>query len=214
MNNQKMDTFLRSYYQSQNLAPEKLEQLLLFTQTEALPEPSGQNASKSNPERNRTAQRHWHKTLAFTAAIVILLTGGWVMRHFFSPPHQLGQLVAREISVNHNKQLDVEYTADTFSALKPQMGKLDFEIIAPKRMAQTKYHVVGGRYCTINGQIAAQIKLKDPNGKIMTLYQTRISAALNAIPEQKTTIDGVQVQQWQENGLFFGLAQSPQIRPF
>jgi len=68
--------------------------------------------------------------------------------------------------------------------------------------------MLGGRYCSIQGRLAAQIKLEDEAGRVLTLYQTRFSEAFEGISEQRCELDGIQVRIWREGGLLFGLAGS------
>jgi len=86
------------------------------------------------------------------------------------------------------------------------MKKLDFTPVASSRIEKNGLRFLGARYCSIQGQLAAQIKLIDNNGQIQTLYQTQMNSKLESLPEKMYVVNGVRITQWQENGLFFGLA--------
>jgi len=49
------------------------------------------------------------------------------------------------------------------------MDKLDFELGLPQNI-QTNYQLLGGRYCSVDSRIAAQLKVKNNTGSVGTLY--------------------------------------------
>jgi hypothetical protein len=107
--------------------------------------------------------------------------------------------------MNHKKQLDMEFLAEDYSTLQAQMSRLDFALAPPSNLAASSLHVVGARYCSIQGQLAAQIRARDPAGFVYTLYETKLTDKLRAVAVEVKT-DGVRIRLWRENGLFYGLA--------
>jgi hypothetical protein len=107
--------------------------------------------------------------------------------------------------MNHKKQLEIEFSAADYAGLQPQMSKLDFALAPPSSAVAAPLHVVGARYCSIQGQLAAQIRVRDPAGLVYTLYETKLTDKLSPVAGE-VKADGVRIRLWKENGLFYGLA--------
>jgi len=67
--------------------------------------------------------------------------------------------------------------------------------------------LIGGRYCSIQGGLAAQLKVRSKaSGKVATLYVTTLTDKLQRIKGQRVVQDNVDIHLWQQQGRFFGLA--------
>ena len=146
--------------------------------------------------------------LAYASVLILLGYIAWMVTD--EPgrdgvPVNLSKDIAREIAMNHRKLLAVEFISETIPDLSQQMSKLDFSLIRPGRLSEA-LTIVGARYCSIQGAIAAQIQLTDAAGHPYTLYQTRIRAPLTSIQEETFEFEGLQLKLWHENGIFLGLA--------
>jgi len=86
------------------------------------------------------------------------------------------------------------------------MVKLDFALFEPAAVKDRHLELVGGRYCTMSGCIAVQLKLNCPKGREYTLYVVRLEGPLDRVPNSRMEIDGVAVQLWKERGVLLGLA--------
>jgi hypothetical protein len=117
----------------------------------------------------------------------------------------LARSIGREIAMNHKKQLPLEFSAGDYAGLQLQMNKLDFALAPPSSPATSEMHVIGARYCSIQGQLAAQIRLRDTTGRVYTLYETRLTDKLREVGGE-VKAEGVRVRLWKENGVFCGLA--------
>lgn len=116
---------------------------------------------------------------------------------------------ALEVALNHRKHLAPEFEASDYDALRAAMDKLDFGLVAPQELPEPGLRVTGARYCSIQGNLAAQIKLRDPHGVEYTLYQTHLEPDADLPPtEREFVIDGVRIRQWQEGGVFLAFAES------
>ena len=92
------------------------------------------------------------------------------------------------------------------------LDKLSFPIIAPSALSKPNWQFLGGRYCSINGKLAAQLKIKNTeDNRIYTLYQAATEGGERPMQLARTTqtIDGIGVSIWREKGLLLGLASSP-----
>ena len=88
------------------------------------------------------------------------------------------------------------------------MPKLDFTPLEPHRMRRVGHRLIGARYCSIGGKIAAQIRLMDAHERSLTLYEFRPGHTYGELTAHELNIDGVIVAMWQEGGLVMALARS------
>jgi hypothetical protein len=152
-------------------------------------------------------RRHVSRGIAAAVALVAVLASALAWRALLVP--DWATLAAREVALNHRKHLAPEFEAADYDALRAAMGKLDFVLLAPRELPEPGLRLTGARYCSIQGNLAAQIKLRDARGVEYTLYQTHIKPNADVpAAEREFVIDGVRIRQWRENGLFFALAQS------
>lgn len=146
--------------------------------------------------------------LVFASVLFFIGYIAWMVT--YSPgrggaPFDLSRAIAREIAMNHQKQFDVEFIAKTIPQLGQQMGKLEFSLIIPSRLSEA-FNIIGARYCSIQGAIAAQIQLTDTAGHYYTLYQTRLEAPLTGIQDEAFEFEGLRLKLWHENRVFLGIA--------
>ena len=87
------------------------------------------------------------------------------------------------------------------------MKSLDFAPVEPDMMVRMNMHIVGARYTTLEGVIAAQILYLDPKGEPCTLYLARPVEKLSGIPAGEHDVDGLRVSVWREKGLLMVLAR-------
>lgn len=132
--------------------------------------------------------------------------------------HQYGTNAERtlrtlnEAAMNHSTRLQLEYKADSISGVDQQMSQLQFKVALPSRFAD-QFNVIGSRYCTINGELAAHVKFvnKDTNEQI-SLFIAPSGEGLRTMDSTHEQINGVNVKLWVETGLFYAMAsRSPLI---
>lgn len=208
MKKQAIDERLKAYYQGQQLSPGKLDELLALAEGSAQIDQTG--AGSSAPLSHALGRRWaWQRNLAVAVSVVVVVFSAiYALQPRSFSSAELTALVSKEIALNHNKRLALEFQAQDSLDLSLQMDKLDFAPRLPKRPQTAGLKLVGARYCSINGQLAAQLALHDEKGELYTLYQTVLSADLSRIPDGEQRVNGVSVQHWQEAGLFFGLAKN------
>ena len=190
MKTRPLDQRIKRHYAEQGLDENKLA--LLVAQA-ALVKTGG-----------KPAQRRWH--LASVLAVVVLGFSAWWAWQPFYDQGAWPIRAAQEIALNHKKQLREEFVASDFNGLRDQMGKLDFTLAEPDRLRSLGLRVIGARYCSIQGHLAAQIQLSGAQGRRYTLYQTHVTDQVKPGFEQATTVEDIEIVQWREGALFFGLA--------
>lgn len=120
--------------------------------------------------------------------------------------NMLQTAVLKEISMNHSKSLVPEFRGIDIQTLGSLMAKLDFSPVVPDIVTAMNLKFQGARYCSIQGNLAVQLKFKTTSGNICTLYQTLSTERLVEINEMETRSDDVQVKLWHEKGLFMAMA--------
>ncbi len=181
----RVDTQVRSYYQGQGLPPERATAIL----------------EQGKVTAGKRRRRRW-----MTLAALLLLGLGAVWLREAVITRGLEQRVAAEVAMNHQKGLAVEERASTYPALGAALDKLPFALLPPEAPALAKHSLVGGRYCSIQAQLAAQLKLQDQDGRTATLYVTQLSAALQKLPGLQRESSGVEIHMWSEGDLLYALA--------
>jgi len=207
MIDQRLEDHLTDFYHRQELRPQKLTELRALREDRRT---SREKASVHAPVLWSWLQVLLHGRVA-TAVFLLLLGAFYLGRISYlgtrggPTPDALARSISREIAMNHKKQLDMEFLAEDYATLQAQMSKLDFALAPPGNPAASSLHVVGARYCSIQGQLAAQIRARDPAGFVYTLYETKLTDKLRAVAVE-VKADGVRIRLWSENGLFYGLA--------
>ena len=106
-------------------------------------------------------------------------------------------------------KISSEIVSSSFVEVASKLNKLDFQLIRPERLKELGLELIGGRYCSIQGHIAAQLHLKDiKTGSRFTLYQVPHSKDWpeESLNNFNAAIDGVEVSMWVEKGLLLALA--------
>lgn len=181
----KLEDNLKNYYLAKSLPKEKVDLLL------------------SNSKLKRTSMSFGKVTIA---AILIL---GLVFTFYSYQNNSLEMRIIKEVAMNHNKQLAVEFAANDLSSLQSQLDKLDFSIILAQSLISDSYRLVGGRYCSIQGNLAAQLKVENTKkNRIETLYITNLSSDLIKIRSTDMSYNGANIKVWKNGGLLYAIASN------
>ncbi len=176
-----MQRMLRDHYESKTLRPEARARIANLV-----------------PEQNDRGR--WVRAVipfAMAATVVLAALLGVFAQ---SPAAKLGA----EIAHNHARGLEPEFETASYEELTERMHRLDFAVRAPNRLAARGFRLVGARYCSLDGRIAAQLRLVDARDETLTLYLVRSGHRMEAARRRHS---GVAVELWQEGELTYGLAQ-------
>jgi len=177
---------LVDYYQSQQLSSSRLHSII---------EDSNSNSRKRNIG------------LAVAASVVLLAV--FSFSHNRIVKSQRLNLALQEAAINHASKLQMDAEADTLIELQERLGDLPFDIKLPVNSLFKDLKLVGGRYCTINGNIAAHLKLTNPDSlEQYSLFLTPNKKSLHIVESDVVDIAGVDVKLWQENDVVYALASS------
>jgi hypothetical protein len=191
MNTKRIDDQIRDYYTSQGPAPHTVARLKQMIRT-------------GTPLRSRRL-----KWIASAAALAIALTTLlWSAAHrVVRSPQQIAAGVARQAALGHNEKQELEFRVASCAELQRQMKSLDFTLVEPAIMKEMNMRIVGARYATLAGEMAAQILYVDPQGVPCTLYEARPADQLARVATGDHQIDGLRVSVWKEKGLIMVLTR-------
>jgi hypothetical protein len=186
----KIDDQIRDYYASQGPAPHSVARLKRMIRSGA----------PVHPRR-----RIWFGIAA--AVAVGLMTLIWTAAHRVESPQQVAATVARQAALGHNKKQELEFRVNNCAELQREMKSLDFALVEPSMIQGMNMRIVGARYATLGGEMAAQIRYVDSHGVPCTLYETRPVGQLSRVATGDHQVDGLHVSVWKEKGLVMVLAR-------
>ncbi len=123
--------------------------------------------------------------------------------------------IAEEVVGNHLKLKPLEVQGRDLAKLGEYFSELDFVLRDSGELAVAGLDLLGGRYCSLQGNSAAQLRLRDAQGRLHTLYQVPYDrAAFSDLPRveegekpQQVYASGVGVRIWVEKGILFALTE-------
>lgn len=193
---------LRDYFERQQLTPAQLERLQALAAAAPAPPATGR-------------LRRWVPALVaslLVAGVALLL---WVARpQPVLPPQQMAERIAAEVVRNHLKMKPLDVTTDNMDKLRRYFTELEFVPVESQLLDATDVKLLGGRYCSIQGVPAAQLRMAPADQGLQTLYQSEYRADIfGPLPHLergetplKVYHKGLQVRIWVEKGLLFALA--------
>lgn len=154
--------------------------------------------------------RKVHRLPAVAAACLI---GIAVLLTVQLPDSDHSRAIAEEVVLNHMKQRPIEVRGTRLDELQPFFGELDFRLADSSLPLLEGLEVAGGRYCSVRGVNAAQIRLGGSPTGGRTLYQAAYVASVHGdLPvvesggeARQMRIRGLHVWLWVEKGVLFAL---------
>ena len=128
------------------------------------------------------------------------------------------QQIAEEVVSNHLKLKPLEVKTGSINAVRGYFTKLDFMPVESSLQALDNLQLIGGRYCSLQGITAAQLRMKQGEN-LQTLYETEyVPDVFGDIPRLENGeaplvvyAKGIKVKVWVEKGLLFALTDSPEV---
>lgn len=179
----KMIGNIKKYYSSKKLSDEKVDLLL--------------------------SRRRSHNLIGTFGklAIAALLILGFIFTITQFQGTGIEDRIVKEIAMNHSKELNIEFPTNDLNSLQAKLDKLDFPLAKADGFIKENYELMGGRYCSIQGNLAAQLKIKNKaTNNIDTLYITNLNNELSDVKPTSVNVEGVNIEVWHENGLLYGKA--------
>lgn len=149
----------------------------------------------------------WQPAAWALAAMMVVALG--VGMHGYGSQTERVERMLHEAAMNHTTRLEMEFESDTLSDINTGMSQLAFAVSLPDYMDKDM-KILGARYCTISGQLAAHLKLLDTSSdQIISVFMTRAVDELQKIKSTRQQVDGVEVALWHESGVFYAVAAEP-----
>lgn len=150
------------------------------------------------------------------AALVAMVVLSLLPRYFGMWPHHSvsPRDIAEEVAMNHIKMKPLEIETQSMARIERYFTELDFSPINSRQFSLGQDRLLGGRYCSIQGITAAQLRYGDSEGRKITLYETPYDPdRLPPLPhiekgEMPITvyISGLEIALWVEKGLLMASA--------
>ena len=191
---------MHEHIESKTLSDEKLESLLQLQKGDVKKETQYSNV----PSR-------W-----LAVAAVVFFAVGNLFYFALTPELALEQRIGDEVAKNHINLKPLEIQTSSISSLRAFLSELDFLPAESVLLKGSSKRLIGGRYCSIQGVTAAQLRLKDSKtGQVQSLYQTiydkKVFYDLPELKENQKPITiyskGLAVDIWVEKGLLFALTR-------
>jgi hypothetical protein len=153
--------------------------------------------------------------LAIAAAVVAFLLA-FLLTPLLVEQNDIHERIAMEVANNHIKLKPLDVETSSIEGIRDYFKKLDFIPVDSKLVNQAGLELIGGRYCSLQGITATQLRFRKPDtGSVQTLYQTEyrkdIFKNIPVLEEGNEPIDiyvkGIKVKIWVEKGLLFALTE-------
>lgn len=163
------------------------------------------------PKRYFSSSYRW----ATIAAVFVVVISN-LLYFGMSPDLPLDQRIGSEVAKNHINLKPLEIQTSSIQDIRNFLTELGFSPIESALLKGGTKSLIGGRYCSIQGVTAAQLRLKDSQtGQVQSLYQTvydpNIFSNLPRLEENQKPITvyskGLAVDIWVEKGLLFALTK-------
>ena len=118
-------------------------------------------------------------------------------------------ILAAELARHHNQRMNMDIESASLAEIRSYLERLDFPLIESSRYPDGEWEPAGGRYCSLKGRPAAQLRLRNRNtGRTLTFYQLLVPRGMAGF---KGAYEGfeqsVKVEIWTERGLLLAVAR-------
>ncbi|WP_415882304.1 hypothetical protein ACMXYX_14205 [Neptuniibacter sp. QD72_48] len=200
---------LKAHYQDQSLSEDKLAQLLSMQEELS-------NQADINVETPK-AKISWFDQCKTWFRLPQLMVPTLALACIFMvvslmPMPISGPSIVNEIAGHHEQPSEISIYTSSIDELGQQLTQLSFKLISSSKLGKDMWQLIGGSYCSINGEIAAQLKVRNiENNQIYTFYQAEYPEGLTLEQVDTQNIinnQGTAVTLWQEGGLLLGIAHT------
>ena len=178
---------LKQYYEKKLLTDEKVDAVLAI-------------ARRTSKGPTISLRHLWAAAAAIVAALGLF--------HIATrSADRLTHDIVMEIALNHAKSGTAAIYSERYEDIQAGLDRLTFPILPDKPWILKNLALIGGKYCSIQGQLAAQIKMKHKaSGKSCTLYITQLTDHLEQASARTEVLDDVMVEIWKKDNRLFVLA--------
>ena len=193
---QALKNSVKNYVDEQELNDEQLDGLLQLM-----------NAKQKKNKHTNVA-----KFRAVAAVLVLSIALGlfWGVDKYKQA--NISQSIAEEVSYNHLRMKPMEVSSHSLDEVRAYFTNLNFSLTPSRFVADSKLQLIGGRYCSILGETAAQLRMQDQvTGNIQIVYQAPYNKSMfRDLPKLQEGqepvrhfVNGIGVDVWVEKGILF-----------
>lgn len=144
------------------------------------------------------------------ALAALLLLGLAVLVYFpGNDSADLPKRLAQEVFTNHVHTHSLDLETHSIDELRAGLDRLDFVPVDASASRDDRLTLLGARYCTLQGAIAAQMLFRTPSGERVTRYQAAYDPGrFGGLPDWdrqqepvSVRLRGVEVRLWVEQGV-------------
>ena len=174
--------------------------------------------ANSNQKGTKESRRPWVPLAAAGMFLFALVTAFMALQLTKDQLLTMPQQIAEEVVNNHLNLKPLEVKTGSINAVRGYFTKLDFMPVESSLQALNNLQLIGGRYCSLQGITAAQLRMKQGEN-LQTLYETEyLPDVFGDIPSLENDeaplvvyAKGIKVKVWVEKGLLFALTDSPEV---
>ena len=199
---QSLKTSAQQHFNNKSLSSKQLNQLLVMQENH--------NGQKT------TRDFFWYKTLSVASVLMLSVLGIYLINSPYFSTQTLEQRIAEEVAGNHLKLKPLEISSNTMQEITAYFKQLDFSPVSPSSVKLSQQNLLGGRYCSIQGVTALQLRLmNNKTNKVQSLYETEYDKQVfKDFPELKegsksltVYVKGMKVDMWVEKDILFALIE-------
>ena len=195
-----LDDLIQRHYGNQRLDEDVVDSILHRATVE--------EGNKPVLPREVEERRDWTRRQWLHAAVIgaVFLCGGAFVHRLVSQ-RDTRKILLNELVLHHREALELDAVTDSLEGLQVALEKLPFELRTPEHLV-ANHELLGGRYCSLLGKLAVQLKLRDPaTGRIDTLFLTPQTAKLGELRAERIQVEETQITLGSTDDLFFGYAR-------
>lgn len=137
-----------------------------------------------------------------TATVLLVLTT--TVLQISSIDNERSEMALHAAALYHKTKLQLDFEGHSITELRNKMSKLPFSLSLPDTDNLRNLTLIGGRYCSINGQLAAHLRfVSQSSGQRYSLFQTSLVPDLQRLDIAETEVEGMPVRLWNNDKYFY-----------
>jgi len=159
------------------------------------------------------------KYIVATATVVASLALVLLVTLLISEKDDVQQRIALEVASHHIKLKPLDVETNSIEGIRRYFKTLDFLPVNSSLVNDAGLELIGGRYCSLQGISAAQLRVKKPGSNVVQMlyqaeYRKDVFDNMPQLEEGESPVEvfvkGIKVKIWVEKGLLFVLSDLPE----
>lgn len=174
---------------------------------------------KGDEDRKINTRSRRKKWMIVAASVLILVTSTFLVSRLMHPAvadRDIAFQIAEEVATNHIKIRTLDLETSSMEQVQQFFDRLDFVPIYTSLANPDELVLKGGRYCTLQGKIAAHLIFGTRRGETVTYYQAAYDREkFGFLPSIEHNMEpmiikrrGVEIKIWVENGVAMAQART------